>query len=523
MKKQVLAEAVEDEMLPDEEEEYTFGATSKKQWEFLTSKADIIVYGGAFASGKSYCGLLKHLAHVDDPHYRGVVVRKTFKSLMDPGYLFDEAVGLYSAFVGKDGKLDVNKSRGYIKFPSGAIISFKKFGEHKDMEGWKGVNLSVAMLDEATELEEDWVWRVHSRIGRSKAKVKPQMFLTCNPLPDSFLRKWVDWWLIPKGLPNAGRVDPDKNGKIRYFLRHGNEMAWGDTKQELIEKYGYPHLAEDHKFQVKPLTVQFIGATIYDNPKLLERSPEYLTSLQNLRHVEKERNLFGNWNIRAEAAGYWKREWITEIIEPPSRAEIDRIVRAYDIASTLKSETQPDPDYTVGVKMAKLKTGQYVVLDVVRFRCRPGDVIRKILEIANGDGNKVDILIPQDPNAGGKMAAQHLAQTIINEGYFCTTAKTSAVGGKVDRFRPFSASCQNGMVDFVLGCGNDLENNMFNTNEFVYSELEVFDGGRQGHDDQVDTLADAFFYLANKHTLPSNLAGSLAKIDFTNNSPLYHM
>lgn len=526
MKKKVLAQAVEEETLP-EEEDYGFSPTSKRQWQFITSTADIIVYGGSMGSGKSYMGLLKHLQHIHDPHYRGVIVRKTFKSLMDQGYLFDEAVGLYSAYVralyGGKHTLEVNRSRGFVRFPSGASISFKKFGDHKDMENWKGAQFTIGMCDESTELEEDWVWRIHSRIGRSKAKIKPQLILTCNPIPDSFLRKWVDWWLIPKGMPHAGRVDPEKNCKIRYFIRHGNDMAWADTKQELIQKYGFPNLPEDHKLQIKPLSVQFIGATIYDNPKLIERNPEYLTSLQNMKAVEKERNLFGNWNVRAEAAGYWKREWITEIIEPPAPHEIERIVRAYDIAATLKSETQPDPDYTVGVKMAKLRTGQYVVLDVVRYRCRAGDVIRKILETAYEDGNKVDILIPQDPNAGGKVAAQHFAMSIIEEGYVCLVEKNPAMSGKLDRFRPFSAACLNGKVDFVVGCSDCLENNIQNNNEFVYSELESFTGGRNEHNDICDAMASAFFHLANKFTLPSNLAGSLGKIDFTNNSPLYNM
>ena len=83
---------------------------------------------------------------------------------------------------------------------------------------------------------------------------------------------------------------------------------------------------------------------------------------------------------------------------------------------------------------------------------------------------------------------------------------------KLDRFRPFSAHAQTGGIKFLKGCGQDLENKNYNTLEFVYKELEVFDGlrrrGESGHDDIPDACSDAFSFLASKMVLP-NFLGSI--------------
>lgn len=262
---------------------------SKKQHAMLKSTANIVVYGGSMGGAKTFGGLLKNLLFIDNPHYRGVVIRKESSTIMKSGFLFDEASTLYKEF---EPNVKVNRQRQFFKFPSGAEIVFTHLGSDKDKESFRGGQFSFAMCDEATELQEDHVLMVYSRI-RSKAGIPPQMLLTCNPNPDSFLRKWIDWWLIPEGQEHAGRPDPEKDCKIRWFLRIDDQMCWGDTREELIERYGNPDLSVDDDEQVKPISVQFISATIYDNPPLIKRNPQYLANLLSLKPVQKERDLYG--------------------------------------------------------------------------------------------------------------------------------------------------------------------------------------------------------------------------------------
>ena len=90
----------------------------------------------------------------------------------------------------------------------------------------------------------------------------PSIWLTCNPDPDHYLREWVDWWLYPEGHPKFGLPDPEKNGKERYILRLGDDLHWGDSKEELIEKFGNPRLPPDHPRQPKPLSITVLLGTV---------------------------------------------------------------------------------------------------------------------------------------------------------------------------------------------------------------------------------------------------------------------
>lgn len=495
-------------------DDYTFGATSRKQWELLNSTATIVVYGGSMGGGKTYTGLLKHLVHVDNPHYRGVVIRKTSATLMKSGMIFDEARGIFKAF---EPKVKIGYKAQKFVFPSGAEVSFTHLATDDDAEAMRGAQWSFAMCDEATELQEAHVLRVLSRI-RSKAGIASQLVLTCNPSPSSFLRDWIDWWLIPKGQLHAGRVDPEKDCKIRWFLRINNQMLWGDSKEELIERHGDPSLPVDHDLQVKPISMQLIGASIYDNPKLIAGNPQYLANLLSLKEIAKERDLWGNWDIREEAAGYWKREWCEELMSPPPISEFTKIVRAYDFAGTLPSDASPKTDYFASVKMGKLKNGEYVILDVTRTKIRYGDWPAHILENARRDGAKVEVIFPIDPNAASQGATKELIKLCATGCGRITT--TRALINKLDRFRPFSTMSQNGFVKIVKGCSHDLWNKTENNNEFFYSELEGFDGGRKGHDDCADCCSDAFMYLASKIQLGNSFLHGIKATDLSNKSGL---
>lgn len=496
------------------DEAYTFGATSYKQWAFLHSEATIVIYGGSMGGGKTYTGLLKHLKHVGNPHYRGVVIRKTSATLMKSGMIFDEARGLFKAF---EPKVRIGTKAQKFVFPSGAEISFTHLATDDDAEAMRGAQYSFAMCDEATELQEAHVLRVLSRI-RSKAGIKGQLVLTCNPNPSSFLRDWIDWWLIPKGQLHAGRVDPEKDCKVRWFLRINNQMLWGDSKEELIERYGNPELPEDHDLQVKPISMQMISASIYDNPRMIAGNPEYLANLLSLKEIAKERDLWGNWDVREEAAGYFKREWCEEIHSPPPTFDFEKIVRAYDFAGTLPSDASPKTDYFASVKMGKLKNGEYVVLEVTRTKIRYGDWPAHILDNAKRDGSRVDVVFPIDPNAASKGATQELVKLCaIGCGRITTTR---ALSNKLDRFRPFSTMAQNGLVKVVKCCATDLWNKIENDNEFFYSELEGFDGGRKGWDDMVDCCSDAFMYLASKIHIGNSFLHGIKATQTTNNNPL---
>lgn len=446
----------------------------------------------AMGGGKSYCGLLRHLRWVEDPNYRGFIIRKNQTTLNKSGGLFDEAKALYKAY---DSRVQVKQKDMKFVFPSGAEIAMSHLETDDDAEKYRGLQLSAAMIDEATQISEDHTLVVLSRL-RSKAKMVPNLFLTCNPSPDSYLRRWIDWWIIPKGEENEGRPDPKRDGKIRWFIRQNNEMIWADTAEELKETYGQ---------EVLPLSLQFISATIYDNPPLIKSNPGYLANLQGLKRVKRERDLYGNWDVREDAAGFWKSEFLGEPVNE-HELNIVQYCRAWDIAGSLPCEALPNPDWTAGVLMGKTKEGLYVILDVVRFRARFGEVMQKIVETGLQDPDGTQIILPQEPGQAGKAAGQMMIKELIAEGLFARMRPSNK--SKVVRFQPFVAASEAGLVRYVRGEWNDT----------YFAELEGFDGSRSKKDDQVDSTSDAFITLAQKINIPNFISG-LKTANLTTDNP----
>lgn len=149
-------------------------------------------------------------------------------------------------------------------------------------------------------------------------------------------------------------------------------------------------------------------------------------------------------------------------------------IRRWDLAA---SEQAPgtDPDWTVGIKMAKI-AGAFYVEDCIRFRGTAMAVANRIKATAVSDGKEVYVRLPQDPGQAGK--AQKLSFVAMLAGWKVRVRPET--GSKVDRAEPFSVQVEGENVFMVEGPWN---------NAFL-EELGLFPGAP--HDDQVDAAAGAF-------------------------------
>lgn len=449
------------------------GPASKRQEDFLLSQADITVFGGAAGSGKSFVGLMTPLLFVDDPYFRGVIFRRTMPEITAGGGLWDTAQDMYKSF---DPNVKFREKDKVVIFPSGAQVKFSHLEMEKDKYAHQGAQYTFVLFDEGTHFSQTMIEYLMTRLRNVKGKYKTQLKITCNPDYDSFLRKWVEWYLDDRGIP-----DPDKAGVMRYFIRQGEDLIWADTREELEELYGSGDESGIMSFVFYP-------ATIYDNPPLMEADPTYVTRLKNAPRVEMERLLLGSWYARPEETGYWKKEWVD--ILPQRPLKVKKKVRAWDISGSLPSETYPNPDWTVGVLMSLDEEGNYIVEDVCRFRDRYQGVFQKIVQCAKEDGVETTIIIPADPGAAGKAYASQLVRDLADLGFYSKVKTTNQ--NKLTRFAPFASVSEAGFVRLVQGKWND---------EYI-DELEAFDGDRNKKDDQVDASSDAYWALSQSRTLP---------------------
>ena len=349
-------------------------------------------------------------------------------------------------------------------FGNKASLSFDYLARDDDVYSWQGAQICFIGFDELTHFTENQFFYMLSR-NRSLCGIKPCIRATCNPNVDSWVAGFIAWWIDQ----DTGYAISHRSGKIRYFYRDEGEIIWGDSRKELATKLNVsPALCK---------SVTFIASSIYDNKILLEGNPGYLANLYGLSMVEKERLLNGNWKIRPAAGLYFKREQTRIVKTVPDK--IISVVRAWDLAATEITATNKNPDRTAGVLTARMRNGQYIVLDVKRIAANASMVRGLIKSTAITDRAEYGcnkIFIPQDPGQAGKEQAQSYIRELAG---FSVTSKVVS-GNKETRAEPFAAQWQQGNVLLLEG----------NWNEVFLSELEGFPDA--AHDDMVDAASDAF-------------------------------
>ena len=300
---------------------------------------------------------------------------------------------------------------------------------------------------------------------------------TCNPDADSWVAKFIEWWIDP----DTGYPIKERSGKIRWMIRRNETLYWADTIEELWERFELKTQEEKQE----PKSVTFIMSTLYDNQILMKQDPSYISNLKALSVVERERLLYGNWKIKPAAGLYFKRSQIGQMLTMIPN-DVVRWVRAWDLAATAEGEGG-EPAYTAGVLMGKRKNGRYIVADVINVRQTAADVRKTIKFTAMSDIAKykrVKIRLPQDPGQAGKDQAQSYIKYLA--GFDVTAIPES--GSKEVRAEPMAAQWQAGNFDVLIA----------DWNEAYFNQLESFPMSK--FKDMVDAGSSAFSQLELKKT-----------------------
>lgn len=443
------------------------------QTAFVSTQADIIVYGGSAGGGKSFGLLLDALRYAALQPVTGfgaVIFRREGPQITNQGGLWDEASSLYSLAGGKP-----NKTYLAYDWPAHKTrIRFSHMQYEQDKFAWQGAQIPYIGFDELTHFSEDQFFYMLSR-NRSTCGVKPRVRATTNPDAESWVKVFLAPWVDDQ------HPRPARSGEVRRFVRDGGQIHWlPDDEHDPDEK-----------------SVTFIAATIFDNKILLAKDPGYLANLKALPLVERQRLLYGDWSIRP-SGNKFKRHWFEIIDVAP--ANLEKVVRAWDKAGT---EPKPgkDPDWTVGCKAGR-KNGQYYVLDVVRDRLTPGAVDTLVKTTADMDGREVEIYEEQEPGSSG--VAQIERSRRLLAGY--TYHGVKSTGSKEIRANPTSSQAEGGNIKILRG----------HWNESFINELCAFP--MEGvHDDQVDGLSLGMEQLmplakdANDHLADMRARAALAQ------------
>lgn len=460
------------------------------QERFLASSADICIYGGAAGGGKTYGLLLDPVRHIRNPGFNAVIFRRDYTQVTSPGGLWDSSRLIYSHV---QGSYPLKTPKLHWKFKSGATVNFAHIGRDDECDGWQGSQIALIGFDELTHFSEYAFFYMLSR-NRTTCGVRPYVRATCNPDADSWVARFIAWWIDTE----TGYPIKERSGKIRWMVRIGEEILWSDSKEESIQAAISNGIAE-REARTMPKSVTFIASTLKDNKILMESDPGYLANLQAMPLVERERLLKGNWKIKAAAGLFFLRTQVGEML---SEIPKDVIIwaRGWDLAATSEDE-DGDPAYTAGVLIGKRKNGRYIVADVINKRLAASDVRKLILMTAQADRAKYGRVIqrlPQDPGQAGKEQAQ--SYTKMLSGFLVKVLPES--GSKESRAEPFAAQWQPGNVDVLIA----------EWNEMYFNQLESFPESK--FKDMVDGSSSAFNEIENGATYSAPPDSTLNKSSY---------
>ena len=189
---------------------------------------------------------------------------------------------------------------------NGGSVKFNYYSDnYSDFKvRFQGKQFSYIGIDEITHIDYN-KFKYLITCNRNAYGLRNRFWGTCNPDPDSWVAKFIDWWIGKDGFPI-----PERNGKIRYCFMDGDDVGtiyWGDTREEVyeqcketIDKYWkneYSEYGTPQELFIK--SVAFVEAKLSDNKKLLQSDPTYLANLANQSEEQRARDLDGNWKFKS--------------------------------------------------------------------------------------------------------------------------------------------------------------------------------------------------------------------------------
>lgn len=215
---------------------------TEPQKAFMKAKSAFVAYGGARGGGKSWALQRKiMLLGIKYPGIRMLLMRRTFPQIRENHIL--------ALRVLLDGIAKYKESEKSFTFVNGSRLVCGYCATETDVDQYRGQEYDIICMDEATDFTESQFTAMTACI-RGVNNFPKRMYLTANP------------------------------GGVGH--------AW--YKRLFIDR--------EYRDDEDPNDYTFIPATIFDNPYLLESSPNYLKMLKSIPdEARREAWLNGRWDV----------------------------------------------------------------------------------------------------------------------------------------------------------------------------------------------------------------------------------
>lgn len=269
------------------------------QENMLACNADILIGGGQRGGSKTFSLLLEALRDAEQPDFRSVLLRAEIEDLSDMVETSDKIFRQFGEYNKSKNDMRWNFSAGgFLKFSfhAGALDDFRR--------RFQGKQYAFIGVDEITHMSFQ-KFKYLLSCNRNAFGLRNRFWGTCNPDPDSWVARFIDWWIGEDGCPL-----PERDGKVRYCFMDGDDVStvvWGGSKEEVYEmcrdtvdalwQPGFARYGRPQDLFIK--SVAFVEARLADNVKLMSSDPSYLASLAAQSEEQRARDLGGNWRFKS--------------------------------------------------------------------------------------------------------------------------------------------------------------------------------------------------------------------------------
>ncbi len=305
------------------------------QERMLSIDADIKIVGGSRGGSKSFSSLMEVLKDIKNPDFHATILRNEkddLQSLVTDSYKLFSQFGTY------------NKSQNDMtwNFDNGGWLKFSYYaGAYQDFKTrFQGRQYAYVCIDEGTQCPYK-KFKYLLTNNRNAAHIRNRFWITCNPDPESWVRKFIDWWVDENGY-----IIPERDGVIRYCFMDGDtpdSIYWGNTREEVYEqckglidslwKDSYEELGYT-KLEMFIKSATFIRADVSENIKLISTDASYIANLAQQDEEQRMRDLKANWNWKAAGDDMIKMEDLDEIYDNAEQIGDGKRRASADIAFT---------------------------------------------------------------------------------------------------------------------------------------------------------------------------------------------
>lgn len=421
----------------------------RPEWEAL--------YGGAAGGGKSDALVIEALRQVHIPHYKALILRKTFPQLAE---LIDKSLNYYPmAFPGAR----YNSSSHTWTFPSGAKIIFGSMQYTKDRLKYQGQAYDFVAFDELTHFSWEEYSYLFSRCRPNGPGTRCYIRSTANP--GGVGHGWVKERFITAGKPMSPIWE---------------DIRWRDpTGKEYREK----------RSRI------FVPSSVFDNPALLRNDPDYITRLASMPEAERKALLYGDWDT---FSGQVFTEWRNDIDHYQDRANT-HVISPFKVPDTWAIWCGLDWGYSkpfsVGWYAVDHERRLYRIREFygctgtpnVGVKMEPGEVARQIKRIEAEDPNLKGKTIHRvgDPAIWGSDGTESIGALFERERVFFEKGDHARIDGKMQVHHRLAFDDNGWPMLYVFSTCKHFIRTVPN---LVYDEKDVEDIDTEGEDHIYDEL-----------------------------------